>query len=137
MFFVKFVGISALRATALAASLDISHVGRTFTLEEIPIDSPRSSISDIIRTPYFKFGLDVPADIEDAMIRDVLPGQSSIPTKSVDYDQEYGMFSLLSCVKLRLTDISVISVQVGNQILLLNLDTGSSDLYVIAAAPIE
>ena len=84
--------VSALCATTLAASLDNLREGRTFILEEIPIDSPATSIADVIRAPYFKFGLDVPADLEDAIIRDVLPGQSSVPTKSVDYDQEYGLF---------------------------------------------
>ena len=92
MVFVRLLVFSTFLVTAQAVSLDKSRVGRTFTIEEIPTDSPRSSIADVIRAPYFKFGLDVPADIEDAIIQEVLPGQSSIPSKSVDSDQEYGVF---------------------------------------------
>jgi hypothetical protein len=95
MGFVRLLVLSALIVTPRAVSVDISRVGTTFTIEEIPIDSSQSAIADVIRAPYFKFGLDIPADIEDAIIREVLPGQSSIPSKSVDFDQEYGLFFFL------------------------------------------
>ncbi|KAE9969246.1 hypothetical protein EG327_010708 [Venturia inaequalis] len=84
-------------------------------LEQIPIDSPDLSIPEIIRAPYLKFGVEVPNEVEDAIIRDVLPGQTSVPTKSVDYDQNY-----------------VTNVTFGNQTLLMDIDSGSSDLWVIS-----
>lgn len=85
--------IFAFLATTYAASRDSSRTGATFSLEQIPIDSPDLSIPEIIRAPYLKFGVEVPNEVEDAIIRDVLPGQTSVPTKSVDYDQNYGQSS--------------------------------------------
>lgn len=87
--------VSASLALARAASLDQSRVGRTFTLDQIPIDSPDLSTADSIRAPYFKFGVEIPAELEDAISRDILPGQTTIPTKSSDYDQSYGSLAVI------------------------------------------
>lgn len=82
--------ISTFLITTLAASLNNIRTGAAFSLNQIPIDSPDSSIAEIIRAPYFKFGVEVPADLEDAISRDVVPGQTSVQTKPVNYDQAYG-----------------------------------------------
>lgn len=127
--------VFTLLTTAFAASLNNLRPGATFSLNQIPIDSPDSSIAETIRAPYFKFGVEVPVELEDAIIRDVVPGQTSVPTKAVNYDQAYGeimqlLYSmrLFVVMKIRLIEVTVTSVQIGNQTLLMDIDTGSSDL---------
>lgn len=85
--------VSTFLTTALAASLDNFRKGATFSLKQIPIDSPDSSIAEKIRAPYFKFSVEIPADLEDAISRDEVPGQTSVATKPVNYDQAYGSFT--------------------------------------------
>lgn len=82
--------ILSLLAATTAVSLDSFRTGATFSLEQIPVESQDLTIAEIIRAPYHKFGIEVPNEVEAAMNRDVLPGQTSAKTKSVDYDQAYG-----------------------------------------------
>jgi hypothetical protein len=58
-----------------------------------------------------KFGVRVPAEIEEAANKDVPPDQTSVSARPVKTDQMY-----------------VVNVQVGNSNMSLDLDTGSSDL---------
>ncbi|QDS74853.1 hypothetical protein FKW77_003122 [Venturia effusa] len=102
--------ISTLLVTAFTASLTNRRIGATLSLHQLPINTTDPSIASTIRAPYLKFGLPVPAELEDAIVRDVAPGQTSVSTKPVNYDQAY-----------------VTSVQIGNQTLLMDIDTGSSD----------
>jgi hypothetical protein len=84
---------------------------KTFSLEqvEVGVKEPLSLAEEISRT-YLKYGVDPPLYVE-AAVRAGGPGQTSVPVKSIGGDKEYLM-----------------SVQVGNHNLTLDLDTGSADL---------
>jgi aspergillopepsin I len=104
---------------ALAISLGETAVGSTFTIEQIPVKRTTPwSCARSVRRAHLKYGLKVPAEIEEAADRDTPPNQTSVLAKSVRTDQMY-----------------VLSVQVGKNNMSLDLDTGSSDLWVDILLP--
>jgi aspergillopepsin I len=91
---------------------------RTFSLQQVPVK--RRSVWNgpmSMRRAYMKHGIDVPEHISRAAIEaEKMPpvgGKTSVPVRPVKGDVEY-----------------LITVGVGNHNLSLDLDTGSSDLYV-------
>ncbi|QDS77639.1 hypothetical protein FKW77_002722 [Venturia effusa] len=73
-----------------------------------------SAARDIQRT-YLKYGVPVPTHINAALAPPNGTGQSTVPVRPVKGDVEY-----------------LINVTVGNHVLALDMDTGSSDLWVFS-----
>jgi hypothetical protein len=91
---------------------------RTFTLHQTPVRRNRVWNGPMsMRRAYLKHGLAVPRGVLNAAetAEQLAPvgGKTSIPVRPVKGDVEY-----------------LITAQVGNHNLSLDLDTGSSDLYV-------
>ena|ERR1700742_4296713 len=113
--------LAVLWGTALAAPDPLAGAfrnKRTFTLHQTPVK--RTSVWNgpmSMRRAYMKHGLQVPKWVEKAAQQaETLPaagGKTSIPVRPVKGDVEY-----------------LITATVGNHNLSLDLDTGSSDLYV-------
>jgi hypothetical protein len=87
----------------------------TFSLVETTIErtEPWSGLH-AIRKDYVKHGLDIPTQLEEAVNRLAPPGQTTVAATPLPGDREYN-----------------VKVQIGNKTFTLELDTGSSDLYVV------
>jgi aspergillopepsin I len=106
-------GIATSTATPLSV-LDQLSTRQTFSLEEVEV--PRKtpwSAPHAIRNTYLKYGVEPPEYIEEAVRNAALdpPGQGTAEARPIQGDKEY-----------------LITVQVGNHNLSLDLDTGSADL---------
>jgi aspergillopepsin I len=108
-------GITTNYATPLSI-LDQLSTRQTFSLEEVEVERKTPwSAPHAIRDTYLKYGAEPPEYIEEAIRNAALPppggGQASAEARLIQGDKEY-----------------LISVQVGNHNLSLDLDTGSADL---------
>jgi hypothetical protein len=117
----SFVAIAAVLNTVLAApSPDPLYRAlrgkKTFSFEQTPVRRGNVWTGAMsMRRAYLKYGLDTPDTVEAAirMTAQAPPGQTSVGVRPVKGDVEY-----------------LITVRVGNHNMSLDLDTGSSDLYV-------
>jgi aspergillopepsin I len=124
--FQSFVAIAAVLDAVLAAPspdplLRAVRGRKTFTFEQKPVERGnvwRGPMS--MRRAYLKYGLEPPGTIQTAarMVETRPPGQTSVGVRPVKGDVEY-----------------LITVRVGNHNMSLDLDTGSSDLYVLLPSP--
>jgi aspergillopepsin I len=96
----------------LAISLDSLETRKTFSLEQVAVkrSNPWSSAWSV-RRAHLKYGISVPPQIEEAADKDAGVGKGTAAARPVRMDQMY-----------------VVPVQVGKSSLLLDIDTGSSDL---------
>jgi len=117
----SFLGISLIWSVASCSptpveALDQLAGQKTFSIQEVAVDrkEPWFLVDEISRT-YLKYGVEPPSYVQAAIRAGPAggPGQASVPVKPIGGDKEYLM-----------------SVQVGNHNLTLDLDTGSADLYV-------
>jgi aspergillopepsin I len=132
--------MAAALAAACAASPDLSaHFAgrRTFSLHEVAVNvatrGPWHGATEVQRA-YLKYGLAVPESVSESVSRAAarlqlqrLPqqrpglsggnGKTSVPVRPAPNDVEF-----------------LVPVKVGNHELQLDLDTGSSDLYVCSAS---
>jgi hypothetical protein len=120
----SFVAIAAVLDGVLAAPspdplLRALRGRKTFSFEQTPVQRGNVWTGAMsMRRAYLKYGMDSPEGVKavnsiSRMIEQVPPGQTSVGVKPVPGDVEY-----------------LITVRVGNHNLSLDLDTGSSDLYV-------
>jgi hypothetical protein len=88
---------------------------QAFTINEVATQNRRPfSGAELLRDACLKYGRKVPEAVERAIRLNVVPpGRTSVKTTPLFEDMEY-----------------VMPVDVGGQVLSLQLDTGSSDLYV-------
>jgi aspergillopepsin I len=86
---------------------------KSFTLEEVAVPRRRFwGAPEKMRRTYLKYGLDIPYNVYDAAEAWANgTNQASVPVRPVKGDVEY-----------------LINVTVGNHVLSLDMDTGSSDL---------
>jgi hypothetical protein len=109
------LSVSALLGGAYSKPMALESLSskKTFTLEQVAIPRKRSWGAPMaMRSTYLKYGVAVPQHIDDAA--EMLANgtnQASVPVRPVKGDVEY-----------------LINVTVGNHILSLDMDTGSSDL---------
>jgi aspergillopepsin I len=122
-----FLGIAFGNPAPVGAALDRLASQQSFSLQEVGVERKRPwSAPHAIRNTYLKYGVEPPDYIEEAVrIADVNiktylqenadpKGKGSAPVETIQHDKEY-----------------LLKVQVGNHNLSLDLDTGSSDLYVL------
>jgi aspergillopepsin I len=84
-----------------------------FSLEQIAVRRKHAwSAPQVMKRTYMKYGIPVPNHIHAALeFAQNGTGQSSVPVRPTEGDEEY-----------------LVNVTVGNHLLTLDLDTGSSDL---------
>jgi aspergillopepsin I len=117
------IALAALWDAAVSSPLEQLASRKTFSLEQVAVTRQKPwSGPNSMRKTCLKYGLEVPDQLEaavkhvEAAVRNVdsaPPGQTTIPVRPVKGDIEF-----------------LIAVQVGNHNLSMDLDTGSSDLYV-------
>ena len=106
---------SALVGRAFSNPLDLGKKlahKQQFSLEQVAVPRKQAWFApDAHRRTYMKYGLPIPYHIEDALAAFANGTQSTVPVRPVKGDVEY-----------------LINVTVGNHVLALDMDTGSSDL---------
>lgn len=112
-----------LGAFATVASSLPQTKGVTFTIHQTPVKrSTPWTAARSVRRAHWKYGIKVPMDLEvaaeEATGNEGERGQASVPVRPVKGDQMY-----------------VLNVMVGASNMSLDLDTGSSDLYVHLRIP--
>jgi hypothetical protein len=111
---IRLVGFTALWSPATIVS-SLKHAERkTFSLEETEVQrrTPWSALH-VMRNDYARHGLMIPSQLEAEINRLAPPGKTSVVATPIPGDREYNVV-----------------VQVGNRNFTLDIDTGSSDLWV-------
>ncbi|KAF2672533.1 aspartic proteinase II-1 [Microthyrium microscopicum] len=92
--------------------------GKTFTLHQTAVPRARPWFAaKSVKDTHLKYQLRVPIEIENALSQEIPPNQTSVSARpGTRTDQMY-----------------VVNVQVGGQNMTLDLDTGSSDLWVVSS----
>jgi hypothetical protein len=109
-------------STVLSVPLESLASRQTFSLDQVAVNRTIRTPMQVVKEAYWKYAIDLPADLEEAeqqiktvnRITNAPPGggiTTSVVAKSVKNDLQY-----------------LISVKVGKHDLMLDLDTGSSDL---------
>jgi hypothetical protein len=110
------IAFAVLWEAAVSSPLEQLASRKTFTLEQVAVTRQKPWMGpNSMRRAYLKYGVEVPGHVEEAIrnIEAEPPGQTSVGVKPVKGEVEF-----------------LVPVQVGNHNLSLDLDTGSSDLYV-------
>jgi aspergillopepsin I len=129
--------IVAALAAACTASPDIAAAfagRRTFSLHEVAVNvasrGPWTGAAELRRT-YHKYGLGVPKEVSRAAARVELQRETAQQRPDVARGNGNGKTSVP--VRPAPNDVEfLVPVEVGNHQLQLDLDTGSSDLYVVS-----
>jgi hypothetical protein len=116
---LPFTTLLAFATVASSVSLEGLAGRRTFSLPQIAFNRTQRHPAHLVREAYLKYGFKVPEEINEAVEhvesinRLAMPvgGQTTVVAKSVKNDLQY-----------------LIAVEVGKHSLMLDLDTGSSDL---------
>lgn len=116
---LPFTTLLALAGGALCVSLDGLANRRSFSLNQVAFNKTARHPAHVMRDTYLKYGFDIPDEINQAVEHvervnrlAMPPGEKgTVVAKSIRNDLQY-----------------LIPVQVGKHSLMLDLDTGSSDL---------
>jgi hypothetical protein len=110
------IAFAVLWEAAVSTPLEQLASRKKFTLQQVAVTRQKPWMGpNSMRRAYLKYGVKVPGYVEEAVknVEAGPPGQTSIGVRPVKGDVEF-----------------LVAVQVGNHNLSLDLDTGSSDLYV-------
>jgi hypothetical protein len=116
---LPFTTLIVFASTALSLSLDSLASRKSFTLTQTAVNRTVRHPVHVVREAYLKYNIEVPEEIEQAAyhvdkVQRLAPpgsGQTTVIAKTIRNDLQY-----------------LIEVKVGKHDLMLDLDTGSSDL---------